>query len=90
METGKTRKDGKAVDSGNATFVTVAAPDLSRYRAHAAHLGLSADRENELLTTVYRICSNFVDRASETYPVQLACGNGTASAKKDAALGRPW
>lgn len=62
-------KGGAAMESGIANTLG-AAPDLSRYRAHVAHLDLPPDAEAELLRTVWRMMSNFVDRAFGDDPVQ--------------------
>jgi hypothetical protein len=65
----ETRKDGEAVNGG-ITDIMGAAPDLSRYHAHVAHLDLSPERETEMLATVWRIMGSFVDRAFGDDPVQ--------------------
>ena len=44
--------------------------DIESYRVHVAHLGLSAEKETELLVTVWRMMGSFVDRAFGDDPVQ--------------------
>lgn len=58
------------MDGGNTYISNSATLDLGRYREHVAHMGLDADQEKEILTTIYRMMGNFVDRAWGDDPVQ--------------------
>jgi hypothetical protein len=80
------RKDGAIVDGGHIHIASAAAPDWRQYRAHLTHMGLPPEREEEIILSVQRIMTSFVDRAWEDDPVQLL--GLTMTSSEDNASGR--
>lgn len=69
-----TSTGGHALASVPLTF------EAERYRSHVAALGLSEDRENEMLAAVWQIMRSFVDLAFGDDAAQLARNSGDSRA----------
>lgn len=58
------------MEGGHIYMSATPRPDVSKYRVHLAHMGLPPEREDEIILSIQRIMTSFVDRAWNDDPVQ--------------------